>query len=189
VSADTPGRVGGSRYRLPMTSEATRAIIAHLSTRIDEQSAMPLKKIDLRDGDSGWIEPFLTRAAAAIADVADIEYATGVVSVSDDRSTVSGTVVVITHTVVISGTFQTDRDRLFPEGRVKAWPRAAIERVSVDEIRSAEYEGDPKRPDDAAVVTLVLSGNARIHMPPAAAEHELPVWDSRFLAFLPNLLR
>jgi hypothetical protein len=176
-----------------MTSATTRAIIEHLSDRIDEQSAMPLKKIDLRDRDrdrdSSWIEPFLVRAAAIIGDVADIEYSTGVVSMSRDRLIVSGAVVVITRKVVISGAFQTDRAELIPEGRVKAWPRAAIERISIDEIRSSEDESDPKHQEDAAVVTLVLSGNVRIHMPPAAAEHEIPVWDSRLLAFLPGLLR
>jgi hypothetical protein len=173
-----------------MTSEATRAIIDHLSDRTDEQSTEPHKKIgDRLGGYPEWLEPFFARVAAPVGDVMRIEYSTAVVSLSEDWFAVTGSVVVITDTAVISGRFKADRDRMYPEGTVRAWPRSTIERVSIDEIRSSDEESDPERAEDAAVVTLALPGATRIVMPPATAPHELPVWDSRLLAFLPQLLR
>ncbi|RII95462.1 hypothetical protein DZF95_00815 [Clavibacter michiganensis] len=172
-----------------MTTDTARAIVEHVSARVSLQSRWALDGFSAAaQQQPNWADPVLERVAAVISDVSDIEYVSGVIAEDDDQSVIHAAVVVITADLIVSATFTTPRNKLHPEGSVTVWLRAAVVRVSVDEVRHPEAdEPDPRRQKPAASVTMHLRDDVELLLPASIGRPY--VWDTELYDYLPRLLK
>ncbi|MFT2694326.1 hypothetical protein [Clavibacter zhangzhiyongii] len=173
-----------------MTFSSARAIIDHLTERINNQSPSSLTAIAFHaDLNPNWLDKFLARVAAPIGNVADIQYSSGViVHPSGDQEQLRGGVVVITADVVVSATFDADAQELRTRGEVRVWRRSQIERVTVGPVTlPVGDEPGVRSMNGNASVTLTMPGEHEVQVP--FGTEDALVWDAALLAFLPALLR
>jgi hypothetical protein len=171
-----------------MTPDSHNAIVDRLTDCLNSHPLWKLEGMNrLSEEQPSWADPVLDRVAAVIADVDDIEYSAGYVTIDADHTVAAGAIVAVTSTIVVASSFTAPARTLRPEGDVKVWTRAAVRRVNVDEVHAPDSKSrDKLQQAGMARVTLVVEGGEELQLPPRL--EVAPLWDSALLAYLPKLL-
>jgi len=171
-----------------MTPDTARSIIEHLVGRINFEMGSNLSNLTFgAERNPDWAEPWLSRIAVLVGDVARVEYVSGFIVPDDERRTVRGEMVVFTEGQVIRAAFQADTTSgyLHPVGTVTMRRRSAVVGVSVDDVaRLAGRSGDGW-PEHLSI-TVTFDDGATLELPLRPSYARRP--DHDLVAFLPHLL-